>query len=211
MKERLKLYVADIEDKEDGLLWLSLVRHPATGCACKVLSVGERYVRVFAPVVVANKPIYRKDDHLGEYNLLFLPDVVNDIVTKTAIEDRIKFDIEHQGKEVEGVRVVKSFIIDYTTDTLYSNYFGLPHGSWVMELLVPISVVSKVCGNIDIINNYKVYENSINFNTSGNMVNRENATQSGSHDFFGISISGVFTYSEVSLSDAIDIYNKIKQ
>jgi hypothetical protein len=211
MSERLKLYVADIEDKEDGLLWLSLVRHPATGCACKVLTVGKKYVRVFAPVVVANKPIYRKDDHLGEYNLLFLPDVVNDLVTKTAIEDRIKFDIEHQEKEAQGVKVVKSFIIDYTTDTLYSNYFGLPHGSWVMELLVPISVVNEVCGNIDIINNYKVFGNSVYFNNLGNMVNRKKVSRSGSHDFFGISISGIFTYNEVSLSDAIDIYNKIKQ
>ena len=43
-----------------------------------------------------------------------------------------------------------------------------------------------------------------------NMVNGTNPARSTSHDFFGISISGVFTYSEVSLSDAIDIYNKIR-
>ena len=98
MEKRLKLYLADIEDKEDGLLRLSLVKRPATGCACKVLSVGDKYVRVFAPIIVANKPIYRKDGNLGEYNLLFLPDVIKDIQTRTAIENpRIKFDVEHDG------------------------------------------------------------------------------------------------------------------
>lgn len=189
--DNLKLYLADIEDKEDGLLRLSLVKHPATGCGWKVLSVGEKYMRVFAPIIVANKPIYRKDEHLGEYNLLFLPDVIKDIQTRTAIEQpRMKFDLEHDGKEEEGIVVVSSFIIDYSTDTLYSNYFGLPDGSWVMELLIP----KKVCMKLD-----------------GNMVNWQNAPRSTSDDFFGISISGIFTYSEVSLQEAIEIYNRIKQ
>ena len=209
--EKLKLYLADIEDKEDGLLRLSLVKHPATGCACKVLSVGERYVRVFAPIIVTNKPIYRKDKNLGEYNLLFLPDVVNDIQTRTAIRTpRIKFDIEHNGKDVEGVVVVKSFLIDYQTETLYNNYFGLPDGSWVMELLIPHEVVSKVYGNKGKFNTNKVYRKDTKFNLP-NMVNRENASRITSDDFFGISISGIFTYNEVSLQEAIEIYNKIKE
>lgn len=210
MERKLKLYLADIEDKEDRLLRLSLVRHPATGCACKVLSVGDKYVRVFAPIIVANKPIYRKDEHLGEYNLLFLPEVIKDIQTRTAIEQpRIKFDIEHNGKDVDGIVVVSSFIIDYSTDTLYSDYFGLPDGSWVMELLIPHEVVSKVYGNKGKFNTNKVYRKDTKFNFP-NMVNRETAARSTSDDFFGISISGIFTYSEVSLEEAIEIYNKIR-
>ena len=212
--EKLKLYLADIEDKEDGLLRLSLVKHPATGCGWEVLSVGNKYVRVFAPIIVSNKPIYRKDEHLGEYNLLFLPEVIKDIQKRTAIEHpRIKFDIEHNGKEVDGIVVVSSFIIDYSTDTLYSDYFGLPDGSWVMELLIPKNVY-KV---LDVKNNYTkidVKNSHIKNNvkkTEKNMVNREIAGGSASDDFFGISISGIFTYNEVSLQEAIEIYNKIKE
>lgn len=221
MEKRLKLYLADIEDKEDGLLRLSLVKRPATGCACKVLSVGDKYVRVFAPIIVANKPIYRKDGNLGEYNLLFLPDVIKDIQTRTAIENpRIKFDVEHDGHDVEGVVVVSSFIIDHTTDTLYSNYYGLPDGSWVMELLIERNLYTKLDqedarNRLEVNNLHKridVTKSNIKSSVKEkeNMVNGTNPARSTSHDFFGISISGVFTYSEVSLSDAIDIYNKIR-
>ena len=42
------------------------------------------------------------------------------------------------------------------------------------------------------------------------MVNDKDASVFRSEDFFGISISGIFTYHEVSLSDAIELYNSIR-
>ena len=128
--------------------------------------------------------------------------------------------MEHDGHDVEGVVVVSSFIIDHTTDTLYSNYYGLPDGSWVMELLIERNLYTKLDqedarNRLEVNNLHKridVTKSNIKSSVKEkeNMVNDTNPARSTSHDFFGISISGVFTYSEVSLSDAIDIYNKIR-
>ena len=189
MEKRLKLYLADIEDEEGGLLRLSLVRKPATGCPCRVLSVGEKYVRVFAPIIVTNRPIYRKDDNMGEYNLLFLPDVVKDIQDKSAIKTPVfSFDSEHNQKEIKGVNVVKSWLIDYEHDTLYS-YYSLPDGSWVMELLIEKETLSELFPD---------------------MVFCDCSDKTSPQDFFGISISAILTYKEVSLAEAIEIYNTIR-
>lgn len=190
MDKNLKLYLADVADDADGLLRLSLVSRPATGCACKVVGVSDEYVNVFAPVIVANRAIYRRDDHLGEYNLLFLPEVIKDIQERAAVTmPSMTFDIEHSGRAVSGIVVLQSFLIDSANGMSYADYEGLTDGTWCMVLAIPRGVLTAAFPN---------------------MVFADIDTGTSPHDFFGISMSGIFTYEEVTLSDAIDIYNKIR-
>ena len=126
---------------------------------------------------------------MGEYNLLFLPDVVKDIQDKSAIKTPVfSFDSEHNQKEIKGVNVVKSWLIDYEHDTLYSDY-SLPDGSWVMELLIEKETLSELFPD---------------------MVFCDCSDKTSPQDFFGISISAILTYKEVSLAEAIEIYNTIR-
>lgn len=190
MDKRLRLYLADVVDDADGLLRLSLVQHPATGCACKVVEVTDDYVKVVAPVIVANRTIYRRDDHLGEYNLLFLPDVIKDIQERAALtSDMLTFDVEHSGHAVDGIKVLQSFLIDSTKGMSYTEYDGLTDGTWCMKLAIPRALLATAFPN---------------------MVFSHIEAKTYPHDFFGISMSGIFTYEEVTLSDAIDLYNKIE-
>lgn len=195
MTRRLPLYVADVEDKEDGLLGLSIVKQPASGLKWKVLSEDEEGMTVFAPILPANVPIFRT--HEGkQFNVIFLPDVIKDLMTKYAGE-RQRFDVEHRGSPVDGVQVLQSFQIDYFSNTLYDNYFHLTDGSWVMVLKLPKYLRSK-------------WESRWEIDENGNMVNGKDAGGFRSQDFFGISISAVLSYHEVSLSDAIQMYNDLR-
>lgn len=195
MTKRLPLYVADVEDGEDGLFGLSIVKRPASGLKWKILSEDEEGMTVFAPIIPANVPIFRI--HEGkQYNVIFLPDVIKDLMTRYAGE-RQRFDVEHNGISVDGVQVIQSFQIDYYSNTLYDNYFHLTDGSWVMVLKLPKYLQNR-------------WERRWEMDDNGNMVIDKEASRFRSHDFFGISISAVLSYHEVGLDEAIQMYNDLR-
>lgn len=196
MNKRLPLYIADIAEPQDRTLNLSIVKRPAIGMPWKVLEQTNDSVKVFAPILTANKPIYRNNEAYGEHYVMFTPDVVSDVINDFSRRG-ITFDIEHSGKPVNGVRVLESWQIDYSTNKLYKAYPNLTDGTWVMVLCFDVKT----------------------FDVSGldvkNMVNGGRARGGCRLDIFpnlnlGISISGIFTYYPVSLSEAIEFYNKIK-
>jgi hypothetical protein len=149
----------------------------------KVLYKDGDETTLFVPILPANKPIYRNNEAYGEHYVMFLPEVITDIM-KDANKRSIPFDYEHQGEAVSGVEWVSSFQIDYKNKTLYNTYPGLTDGTWV--------------GIIAINSEFE------------NMVNRKSGGQGCPLDFLGISISGVFSYHKLELSEAIELYNKLK-
>jgi len=176
MANKRPLYIADIEKNgTDKVLGLSFVKNPATGYNFKVLERNEKGTLVFAPILVANTPIFRNNEKYGEHNVLFLPDVITDIMTD-AMSHPIRFDVEHNEREIPEIEWISSFQIDYRNKTFFNNY-PLPDGSWV--------------GMLNIVNLCLRAE-----------IERKNIN--------GISISGIFTYNELKLSEAIELYNKLK-
>lgn len=192
MSKRLPLYVADLQDTIDGLQAISIVKNPASGYKWKVLERHDTYIKVFAVVLPANTPIYRKDREIGEYNVLFTPDMIKDLM-EDAARKRIRYDVEHNGKAVDGVYPSESFQIDYSNRKLYDSYPGLTDGSWCAIFLLDKELTEK----------WRKWD-------IPNMVNGKDASGFRSEDFFGISISGIFTYHEVTLSDAIEMYNSLR-
>ena len=109
--KRLPLYVADLQDTIDGLQGISIVKNPASGYKWKVLERHDTYIKVFAVVLPANTPIYRRDREIGEYTVLFTPDLIKDLM-EDAARKRIRYDVEHNGRAVDGVFPAESFQID---------------------------------------------------------------------------------------------------
>jgi len=195
MTKRLPLYVADVEGAEDGILSLSIVKQPASGLKWKVLSEDSEGMTVFAPILPANKPIFREHEGL-QYNCIFLPDVIKDALERYAAR-RPRFDVEHNGLNVDGVRILQSFQIDYRTRTFFDDYFGLTDGTWVMVLWLPNVLRNK-------------WDSRYTIDEAGNMVFNDKASGFTPQNFSGISISGVFTYHEVGLQEAIQMYNDLR-
>ena len=185
MKKKLPLYIADIADKQsDRMLSLSLTTKPASGLMGMVVEETPEALVVFFPILPANKPIYRCNEAYGEHYVIFLPDVVRDIMND-ANKRHIPFDYEHQGEPLEGVEWVESFQIDYKRKKLFADYPGLTDGTW--------------CGILKILKDR--YQN---------MAKCVSGRYPTPFYFSGISISGIFSYHEVSLSEAIEFYNKVK-
>ena len=200
MDKKLPLYIADLQEG-DGLQYLSIVKQPATRLQWKVLSSAHGRLKVFAPILPANTPIYRHDKENGSYNVLFTPGLIEDVVERYAGE-RIRFDVEHDYTPVEDVRIIESFIVNYKRKTLYNEYFGLTDGSWVMVLSLPELLIPK-WSKWDMLSPFGEVSKE-------NMVNAKNEAVFRSEDFSGISISGLFSYSELSLSEAVEMYNTLK-
>lgn len=183
MKRKLPLYIADLTEQEDKMLSLSIVKNPATGLKWKVLEQTKDFTKVFAPILTANKPIYRNNEAYGEHYVMFTPEVIADIMADCS-KRKVPFDIEHNGTPTNAVCWLESFQIDYYNGKQFKGYYGLTDGTWCAVL------------NLE--------------NKPQNMVFSKNLTIGSLLDFSGISISGIFTYHPVSLSEAIEFYNKIK-
>lgn len=181
MNKRLPLYIADLCEPQDRMLNLSIVKRPAIGMPWKAIDGN----KVFAPILPANKPIYRNNEAYGEHYVMFTPDVISDVIADYA-KRGITFDIEHNGIPLDGIRVLESWQIDYAKGKLYKDYPSLTDGTWVSVL--------DVTG----------------VGVRGNMVFGGREGGGCPPNIFGISISGIFTYHPVSLSEAIEFYNKLK-
>lgn len=142
MKKRLPLYIVDLNEKEDKMLSLSIVKHPATGLPWKVLEQTEQETKVFAPILSANKPIYRNNNTYGEHYVMFTPNVIADIIADCS-RRKVPFDIEHNGIPTNAVQMLESFQIDYYNGKLYKGYPGLTDGSWCAVLNLKNMVFRK--------------------------------------------------------------------
>lgn len=189
MNKRLPLYIADLCEPNDRMLNLSIVKRPAIGMRGKVIESTKQGVKVFAPILPANKPIYRNNEAYGEHYVMFTPDVISAVIADYA-KRGITFDVEHDGIPCEGVKVLESWQIDYSKGKLYKDYPSLTDGTWVCILSID---------NVDV--------------RGVDVKNMVFGCLSGGGcplNIFGISISGIFTYHPVSLSEAIEFYNKLK-
>ena len=87
---------------------------------------------ITGPVMLADTPIYRYQEGVGEYNVIFRPDAIMDMMKKYMSSD-MKDNVNEQhnsNRVVEGVYLVESFILDDRMD-LNGTYKNLPKGTWM--------------------------------------------------------------------------------
>jgi hypothetical protein len=85
---------------------------------------------VSGPIMVANLPIYRFNEEMGDHYIVFLPETIETIVQRFAKENRNgQANIMHDGVQVDGVFLFESFIIDDRKPTPV-GFDKLPNGSW---------------------------------------------------------------------------------
>ena len=184
MNKGLKLYLADVKDQSDRMVAISLTKHPSSGMKGKVLAMNETTVDCLFVVCPANTPIYRNDNVIGEYNVMFMPDVIKDMMVDAA-QRKTPFDVEHSGIPIRGVVVVESFQIDVAKGKTDNRCPDVPDGSWVMVARLPKNLVFDG-------------------------LSPEGWGLEFSDDLdWGLSVSGVFSYDEIRLSDAIRMYNEL--
>lgn len=139
------VFDAFVTDEDTGMLKISLVDEPAvmkdfmafdSHRKYQMYSVQDEEKRILLGVVArANFPIYRKDERLGEYFIVYKPDTIRKMAEKYLAESRQNnVNLMHR-TDVEGVQMVQWFIQDSARGVVPSG-FDVPDGSLFAEFHV---------------------------------------------------------------------------
>lgn len=138
----LPIYKLSIDetDPESGLEFISIVDSPAIErsfqafqdkgkLSFKISDESQRIVS--GPFMVADLPIYRRDDIRGEHYVLFEKEAIRKIAYKFFKDNlNTSVNLQHQ-KQVDGVFLFESMLIDKERGILTPKGFDeLPEGSW---------------------------------------------------------------------------------
>ena len=131
----LQTFYIDI-DEETGLEKMSLVEFPAVERSFQTFSAqqlqfadDEKHI-VWGVALLADTPIYRRDNVRGEYNVVFSKDCIEKLVLKFFKDGLInKVNLNHK-TDTTGITLIESVIKDerFTIE----QFKDVPDGSWIV-------------------------------------------------------------------------------
>lgn len=146
--DNIPVYDAILSDEETGMLRISLVDEPAVlknfqhfgeAKPLQLYKVQDEEKRLVRGVVMrADFPIYRRDDKLGEYYIIYKADTIRQMAEKYLLENRQNMvNIMHEeGSDVEGVQMVQYFIKDTAAGVSPEGFGDIADGSLFAEFHV---------------------------------------------------------------------------
>jgi len=89
-------------------------------------------MRVAAPALIPDMPIYRFDEELGEYNVVFTKEVIEQLRSDFMLnKTQLAFNLDHDGNQVAPAYILDSWITVEDNDPSFTKYgIKLPAGSW---------------------------------------------------------------------------------
>ena len=143
----IPVYQALVDDTDTGMLKISLVDDPAVQSNFQAFSnkkpqmyaVEDEAKRLVLGVVMrADFPIYRRDESMGEYYILYTADTIRTMAEKYLVEGRQNnVNLMHQeGSDVEGVDMVQYFIKDSEKGVAPAGFEDIADGSLFAEFHV---------------------------------------------------------------------------
>ena len=146
--DNIPVYDAILSDEETGMLRISLVDEPAVlknfqhfgeAKPLQLYKVQDEEKRLVRGVVMrADFPIYRRDDKLGEYYIIYKADTIRQMAEKYLLENRQNMvNIMHEeGSDVDGVQMVQYFIKDTAAGVSPEGFGDIADGSLFAEFHV---------------------------------------------------------------------------
>lgn len=147
MNKNLPIYMAVIEDVDEGIYSISLVDEPATqkNFVCfkedkefQTFSIQDEEQHIISGVVMtANTPIYRRNEDGFEYYLIFSPETIKLMSEKLfADNNQNRIDILHNGQPVNGLYLLELFIKDSSKGISPTYLEDIPEGSLIASYKV---------------------------------------------------------------------------
>jgi hypothetical protein len=145
MKDKLPRYEISIDQEHSidgeklGITQVAYVEEPAIitkGIAFNVdkMTFSDNLkLRVAAPALIPNLPIYRFDDEMGEYEVVFTKDMIEQLRQDFMLnKGSVTFNLDHDTKQEAPSYILDSWITqDSETDPSFTKYgIKLPEGSW---------------------------------------------------------------------------------
>ena len=156
MNKNLPLYEALINDLEDGIFAVSLVSTPATESNWQCFSKEEQMYSIeneeehiiTGVIMLANSPIFRRDDSGYEYNIVYTPETIK-LMSEKMLKDMAhnQIDIEHNGKILPAgtVNLVEIYIKDSEKGISPNFLKDIPDGSLIGSYKIHDDVLWNMC------------------------------------------------------------------
>ncbi len=134
----LPVYRMTVDEVDEGVQFVALVDMPAIEKPFQAFAktpqrfaeTGERRV-LTGPLMLADTPIYRKDDTYGEYYVVFDKATIRKIVQKYFKQGNQHNVNAYHNAELDGVFMFESYITDTERGVLApKGYEDTPDGSW---------------------------------------------------------------------------------
>lgn len=144
----LPVFSAVIGSDSDGMLCISLVDAPAVESNFEAFDAQKAVVKysiqdeekrlILGVVMRAGFPIYRRDDKVGEYYIIYDAETIREMAQKYLAEDRANLvNLMHEGKpDVEGVELVQWFLKDSEKGLAPAGFDDIKDGSLFAEFHV---------------------------------------------------------------------------
>lgn len=135
------VYDALICNEDDGIMKISLVENPAVMVNFITLSnqepiklykiANEDQKILYGVIMVADTPIYRVNDKIGEHYIRYSKDVIKVMAEKFILDGNAnKINLEHlDNTDVEGVNLLELFIKDKMNGINPTGFETVPDGS----------------------------------------------------------------------------------
>lgn len=146
--DNIPVYDAVLSDEGTGMLRISLVDEPAVlknfqhfdaQSRPQLYKVQDEEKRLVRGVVMrADFPIYRRDEKMGEYYIIYKADTIRQMAEKYLLENRQNMvNIMHEeGSDVEGVQMVQYFLKDSAAGVSPEGFADIADGSLFAEFHV---------------------------------------------------------------------------
>lgn len=189
---KIPVYQAYIFDEEDGIMKISLVDEPAVMVNFVTLAKNKTLQKysiqneeqhiLLGVVMVANTPIYRYDERMGEYYIEYSKEVIKEMAEKFIKDGNANnINLQHlDGTDVEGVNLVELFIKDEENGISPIGFENVPNGSLFAK--------------------YKVHSNSL-----------WSAIKKGEFNGFSLEGNFSFLIEEDDLQEWTDVLNMMKE
>lgn len=140
----------DDKDKENGLLAISLVDFPAVEkqflkfkdeqprTMLKFAEDAEQHI-ITGVAILADTPIYRYNDKIGEYYIVFEKDVIRQLVEKYSKDGLLNMiNLQHDADtySMDSCVMVESYFTDSARGIAPMEFADIPDGSWVVSFKV---------------------------------------------------------------------------
>ena len=161
MNKELPLYEALINDLNDGIFAVSLVDYPATESNWQCFSKQEQMYSIeneeehiiTGVIMLANTPIYRRDETGFEFNIVYTPETIK-LMSEKMLKDMAhnQIDIQHDGNILPAgtVNLVEVYIKNSEKGIAPNFLKDIPDGSLIGSYKIHDDVLWNACkeGNL---------------------------------------------------------------
>lgn len=160
-------YIKINDDFETGIDAISLVDFPAVERNFLCFSKDEKRVNlkfdaskhvITGVVALADTPIYRYDERMGEYYIVFSKETIVKMVEKFAKMDLFKsVNLQHDDNNfVDGIYMFESYITNKERGINPKEFEDIPDGSWICSFKVENEALWNEIINGDKLNGFSL-------------------------------------------------------